>query len=235
MQSQDTESLVYFKLVPAIVANKNRIIGGLVAVIAVILLVLFLSWQKNQKEINAGQAYSQLWVSAQTGVAPADLASQYLKIAGDYASTQTAQRALLQGAAILFSTGNYADAQTQFQKFADTYPNSPLLSTAQLGIAASFEALGKADAAQAAYHKVLDTYTDPVSQLSSKFAIARIDEQQGKPADALRYYQEIAHAAPSSALGQQANLKAVELAALLPKAPMAPAPAASMPMVTPAK
>lgn len=235
MQSQDTETLVYFKLVPALVANKNRIIGGLVAVVAVILLVLFLSWQKDQKEVNAGQVFSQLWVSAQTGAAPATLAGQYLKIAEDYPNTQTAQRALLQGAAILFAAGNYADALTQFQKFADAYPNSTLLSTAMLGIASSLEAQGKADGAQDAYHKVLNTYTDPVSQLTAKFALARIDEQQGKPADALRYYQEIAHAAPNSALGQQANLKAVELAAMLPKAPSAPAPVAKAPMGAPAK
>lgn len=227
MQSQDTESLVYFKIVPALVANKNRIIGGLVAVLVVILLVLFFSWERDQKEVNAGQAFSQVWVSSQSN--PADLASQYLKIAGDYAGTQAGQRAQLQGAAVLFAAGNYADAQTQFQKFADSFPNSALIATAVLGVAASLEAQSKTDAALDAYRKVLDTYTDETSQLVAKFATARIYEQSGKVSDALRYYQEIAHTAPSSALGQQASLKAVELSATLPKAPAAPAPMTSIP------
>jgi len=237
MQSQDTESLVYFKVVPALVANKNRIIGGLVGVVLLILLFLFLSWHKDQKEVNAGQAFSQIWVSAQPGNTPADLASQYLKIAEDYADTQTGQRALLQGAAVLFSNGNYAGAQTQFQKFVDSYPNSSLLSTALLGVASSLEAQGNANAALDAYRKVLDGNSDAATLLSAKFATARIYEQSGKAADALRYYQEIAHTAPSSALGQQANLKAVELAATLPKAAVAPAPApaSSIPLTPPSK
>jgi TolA-binding protein len=237
MQPQDTESLVYFKLVPALVANKNRIIGGLSALVLIILLFLFVSWHKNQKEVNAGQAFSQLWVSAHPGTSPADLAGDYLKIAGDYADTQTGQRALLQGATVLFSAGNYADAQTQFQKFADTYPNSALISTAVLGVASSLEAQGKADAALDAYRKVLDSYTDPATLVSAKFALARILEQQGKVADALRYYEEIARSASGSALGQQANLKAVELAATLPKTPAPPmaTPTTGIPMMPPSK
>ena len=235
MQSQDTESLVYFKIVPALVANKNRIIAGLTGIVLLILLFLFLSWHKDQKEVNAGQAFSQLWVSAQPGTTPADLAGQYLKIAGDYADTQTGQRALLQGAAVLFSNGNYSGAQTQFQKFADTYPNSALMATALLGVASALEAQGNASAALDAYRKILDGNSDAGTLLSAKFATARIDEQEGKAADALRYYQEIARTAPSSALGQQANLKAVELAATLPKAPVAPAPAPSIPLLPPSK
>jgi len=220
MQSQDTESLVYFKIVPALVANKNRIIAGLTGIVLLILLFLFLSWHKDQKEVNAGQAFSQLWVSAQPGTTPADLAGQYLKIAGDYADTQTGQRALLQGAAVLFSNGNYSGAQTQFRKFADTYPNSALMATALLGVASALEAQGNASAALDAYRKILDGNSDAGTLLSAKFATARIDEQEGKAADALRYYQEIARAAPSSALGQQANLKALELAPNLAISPV---------------
>ena len=222
MQAQDTESYFFLKVWPALEANKNRIIAGVVAVVVIILLGLFLSWNRDQKEVNAGQAFSQLWVSAKPSVNPGQLADQYLKIASDYADTQTGQRALLEGAAVLFSAGRYADAQVQFQKFADTYPNSTLIATAVLGLASTLEAQGKADAALESYRKVLGTYNDAATQVSAKFAVARINEQQGKLGDALRYYQEIARTAPNSALGQQASLKAVELSATLPvKAPVA--------------
>ena len=45
-----------------------------------------------------------------------------MKIAVDYAGTSAGQRALLEGATALFTTGKYADAQTGFQKFLDAYP-----------------------------------------------------------------------------------------------------------------
>jgi len=234
METQDTESLFYFKVVPAIAANKNRIIAVLGAIVLVIFVVLFFSWQKDQKEINAGQAFSQIWVTVQPGVNPSQVAAQYLKIATDYADTQTGQRALLQGATSYFQAGNYTDAQAQFQKFADANPNSSLVATALLGVASSLEAQGKSADALTAYHKVLDTTTDAAAQLSAKFATGRLLEQQGKGADALRFYEEIARTAPNSSLGQQASLKGTELAATLPKpAPISTVPPAKTITLTP--
>lgn len=239
MESQDTATLYLFKIWPAIEANKKRIAMGAGAILVVVLLVLFFSWQKDQKEINAGQAYSQMLVSLQPNDSPADLANQYLKIAGDYPGTQAGQRALLQGAADLFTAGNYADSQTQFQKYLDANPDNSMAAIAALGIAACTEAAGKPDAALDAYKRVTDDYSDLPSQISAKFAIARIYEKQGKLTDAIRYYDEVARSASGSTLGQQASLKSVELKTALP-APAQPAfvptaPAMTAPVVPPSK
>ena len=74
-------------------------------------------------------------------------ADLYLKIAADYQGTSAGQRALLQGAAMLFAAGRYADAQTQFQKFLDAYPDSFFAAQAALGVATSLDAQGKTDLA----------------------------------------------------------------------------------------
>src|ERR1700678_3625299 len=140
MESQDSATLFFFKIWPAIEANKNRIIAGAVVILLLVLLAVFFSWEKGQKEINAGQAYSQMLVSLQPNSSPAQMADQYLKVATDYPGTGAGQRALLQGAADLFAAGNYADAQTQFQKFADENPGSSMIAIAMLGIATSIEA-----------------------------------------------------------------------------------------------
>jgi predicted negative regulator of RcsB-dependent stress response len=216
MESQDTATLYLFKLWPAIEANKKRILWGAVALLLVVLLVLFFSWQKDQKEINAGQAYSQMLVSLQPNDNPAELATQYLKVAGDYPGTEAGLRAQLQGAADLFTAGNYAEAQTQFQKFADENPNNSMVAIAALGVAACIEAQGKPDAALDSYKKVIDDYSDLPTQISAKFAVARLYEQQGKITDAIRYYDEVSRSASGSTLGQQASLKSVELKTSLP-------------------
>jgi TolA-binding protein len=238
MESQDTVTLYLLKIWTAYEANKNRFIGGAIAVVLIILLGLLWSWHKGQVEINAGQAISQLIASSQPNATPSQLAGQYLAIAGEYSGTQAAQRALLQGASVLFTSGDYAGAQTQFQKFTANYPTSQLLATSQLGQAACLEALGKPDAALDAYQKVVDAYPSSASAVSAQFALGRIYEQQGKFADALRYYQVVAHAVGSTTIGRQAMLKTAELSAnLAAKAAVSPAikvPLAA-PTATPAK
>jgi TolA-binding protein len=224
MESQDAESLFLFKVLPALEANKKPIIVGAVSVVVVVLLVLFFSWQRNQKEVNAGEAFSQVAVSATPNADPASQAAQYLAVAKGYPGTLAAQRAQLQGAADLFTAGRYADAQTQFQKFADTYATSSLISLAVLGVASSLDAQGNLNAASDSYRNVIENYGSTPAAISAKYALAGIYERQGKIKDAVNYYQEIARAASGTTIGQQAGQRSVELSATLPPAPTAPAP-----------
>ena len=233
MESQDTATLFLFKIWPTIEANKKRILAGAIGVLVIVLIGIFFSWQHTQKEINAGQAYSQLVVSLQPTANPSQTADQFLKIAGDYSGTGAGQRALLQGAADLFEAGNYSAAQVQFQKFVDDYPGSPLVAGAALGVAATAEAQGQ-PAALDDYKKVIENYNDLPSQISAKFAVGRIYEQQGKIPEAIRYYDEVSRSVSGSTLGQQAMLKSMELKATLPAPAQATAaPAMTAPALTP--
>ena len=226
MELQDAPAAYIFKLWPKIEANWIRIaLGGGVIVVAAVL-ISFYSWQRDQKEITAGKALTQFMMSAPrnaSGSQPADL---FLKIAGDYQGTSAGQRAMLQGAAMLFEAGRYADAQTQFQKFLDAHPDGLFAAQAALGVATSLDAQGKTDLAAGAYQRVINTSSDLAAASSAKFALAQIDERQNKLTDAMNLYEDVKHNNPNGSLGSEADLRAMELKMKLSSAPPSTAPAA---------
>jgi TolA-binding protein len=196
-------------------------------VIIAIFAFAFYTYRQNQREIAAGEALTQACIS-ESG---SQLADACLKIAADYSGTIAAQRALLQGATVLFMTGKYADAQAQFQKFLDANPDNFFTAQATLGLAASLDALGKTDQAISAYQRASNETSDLNVAVNAKFSLARIDEAQGKLVEAQRLYGEVARTYGNTSLGSEAGLRAMDLNAKLPKAPAtpAPAPAASEP------
>jgi TolA-binding protein len=226
MELQDAPAAYFFKLWPKIEANWIRIVSGGGVIIAAAMLISFYSWQQDQREISAGKALTQLIMAAPRNAADSQQADGFLKIAGEYHGTPAGQRAWLQGAAILFAAGRYADAQTQFQRFLDTSPDSFFAAQAALGVATSLDAQGKTDLAADAYQRVIRTYSDTMATSSAKFALAQIDERQNKLADALNLYEEIMRSNPNGSLGSEAGLRAMELKTKLPAASSSTAPAA---------
>jgi predicted negative regulator of RcsB-dependent stress response len=229
MQPQEATTLYFFKIWPWIEANKNRIIGGAGIIAAAILLIYFFSWQREQREIAADKALTQMFVSLPPDTSASQLAGLYLQIAAKNPGTLAGQRALLQGATALFDAGRYADAQAQFQKFLDAYQGSSFAVQASLGVAACLDAQGKLDLALAAYQQVISGFADATAVNAAKFAIARIYEAQGKFGDAFTYYADVAqHSNPNGSLASEAVQHAMELKAKLPAAPAsATAPASS--------
>ncbi|MGD0745982.1 MAG: tetratricopeptide repeat protein [Verrucomicrobiota bacterium] len=211
MQSQDASTAFLLKLWPWIEANKNRVIVGSGIVLVAIFLYYFFSWQREQHEIAAGEALTQVTLSLPANANAGQLAGAYLKIAGEYPGTLSGRRAWLQGAAALFEAGKFADAQAQFQKFLDAHPDGDFSASAALGVAASLEALGKWDLASIAYQRVINGFSDAVAANAAKLALGGIDEQQGKFGDALNLYESIAQLSPGSLLAQEAGMHALEL------------------------
>jgi predicted negative regulator of RcsB-dependent stress response len=216
MQAQDTTSDLIFRFWPWFDANRNRVIG-----IGIALIVLFggwalYGWQREQKEITAGEALSQVLMPATPVANPADA---FLQVADKYAGTAAAGRARLQGAAALFSSGRYADAQVQFQKFLDENSSAPLAATAALGVAASLEAQNKLDLAATAYQKVTASYADSTASLTAKFALGRIAELQGRFTEAANDYDVVARVNNGSSLASEAGLRLLEIRSKLPATP----------------
>src|ERR1700733_3420258 len=114
MQTQDAPAEFLFKLWPWLEANKNRLIGALVAVIIFAGVMYFISSQREQKEIDAGQALTLLLESPGANASSGQMADAFSQLAAKYAGTAAGQRAQLQAAAAQFSAGSYADAQAQF-------------------------------------------------------------------------------------------------------------------------
>jgi TolA-binding protein len=227
MELQDAPATYLFKLWPWFEANRIRIAWGGGVIVVAAGLISFYSWQRDQKEITAGKALTQLVTSIPRNTTPGQQADLYLKIATDYQGTSAGQRALLQGAAMLFTAGRYADSQVQFQKFFNAYPGSSFAAQADLGLATSLDAQGKVDAAAVAYQRIINTYSDTMAANSARFGLAQIDERQGKPADAMKLYEEIIRVMPNSSLSSEAGLRAMELKMKLQPASSSTTPAAS--------
>lgn len=208
MQSQElTASDQLYNLWSWIEDNQKRLAYAAGVIVIVVFVYFYYSYSQKQKEITAGQALSQVIVSSATVQQP----DAYLKIAGEYPGTVAGQRALLEGATALFTTGKFPEAQAQFQKFLDTYPENFFTPSALLGVAASLDAQGKTDLALKDYQKAAGQ-TDNVSvSASAKFACARIYDAEGKTTEAMKLYEEVARAYPNSSMSNEAGLRAMEL------------------------
>jgi TolA-binding protein len=226
MELHDAPAIYLFKLWPWFEANRIRIIWGGGVIVVAAGLIYFYSWQRNQKEITAGQALTQMMSSIPRNATASQQADLYLKVTAEYRGTSAGQRAWLQGAAMLFEAGRYADAQARFQKFLDAYPGSFFAAQAALGVATSLEAQGKTELAAGSYQRIINSYSDATAVDSARFALAQIDERQGKLAEAANNYEAIVHYNPNGSLGSEAGLRLMELKTKLPSASPATAPAA---------
>jgi TolA-binding protein len=226
MQLQDAPATYLFKLWPWIEANKIRLIGAGGIILVVAGLISFHSWQRNQKEITASLALTQLMMSDPHSASSGQQADQFLKIARDYQNTTAGERALLQSATMLFAAGNYADAQKQFQEFLSQYPGSFFAAQAALGMATSLDAQGKTDLAADAYQQIINTYADVMAANLARYGLAQINEHQGKVTEAINHYEDIVRSNPNSPLSSEAGLRVMELKMKPSSASPATAPAA---------
>jgi len=227
MQTQDAPAEIIFKLWPWVEANKNRLIGGLVAVLVVAGIAYFISSQRAQKEIDAGEALTALMVNPGANRGSSQMASAFEQLAANYAGTAAGERAKLQAAAALFDAGSYADAQAQFKKYLDANSTGPFADTAELGFAASLEAQNQTDMAAAAYQRVLSVFPTSSSVAPAEYALGRIAEQQNKLTEAMGHYQKVVQVSLGGSLREEAMMHAssvkIKMDAAAPKA----APAAS--------
>jgi len=229
MQTQDAPAEILFKLWPWLEANKNRLIIGAVVLVVIGGIFYFMSAQKAQAEVDAGQAMTAQTMSLESDGPSSQTAAQFQQLADKYPGTAAAKRAQLQAAGALFNAGNYADADTQFEKFLAGNPTGPLAATAVLGIAASLEAQNKLDLAAAAYHRVVTAYPDSGCVPMADLAQGRIAEQQNKLTEALNHYEDAARSPLGGSIAQEAMIRATELKAKMPataaKPAASPAPA----------
>ena len=211
MQAQDAATAYFFKLWEWIEANVRTVVIGAVIVVVTAILLSYYFWRQSETEVIAGQALTQLLVSPPPYSDASQLANAYLKIAADYPDTQAGGRALMLGAATLYTGGKYPEAQTEFRKYISQHPSGTFSAAAALGVASCLDAQGKTDQAADAYQRVIRGYSDPNAVDAAKLAMARIDERRGNLADAENLYDEVAHNNLRNALGAEAALHVSEL------------------------
>lgn len=203
---------------------------GLVTGIVIVagLVIWFILWQQEQKQIDAGDALSQAFAAQLDGATPrAGAADAFLKVAKNYPNSTSGARGLLMAAGSLFAEGKYVEAQAQFERFVREYQGSPFMGEALFGMASCLDAEGKTDLAATAYKDLITRHPNENFVPQAKFALARLYQVQNKIEQARDLYQDIEHTVPFSSLGNEAGLRLEELIAKYPKLAPAPQPLAA--------
>jgi len=223
MESDVTQSALFYKLWAWGDKNRKQLLYGLVALVVVGIIAAFWLSHASEKQIDANNALSKL--TSRNGIpnAAAPDADAFLKVASDYSGTDAGQRALLLGAGDLFAAGKYDVAMAQFQKFIQDYNTSPFVSQAALGIASCYDALGKTNDAVSGYQGVIDRYGTANVVPQAKLRLARLLEAQGKFKEARLQFEDLSHSYPGT-LSSEAVTLLDELNAAHPELNTAPAP-----------
>lgn len=224
MESDVTQSALFYKAWAWGEKNKKQLLMGAVAIVVVGLVVTGVILQKNAKQENANEALSKLVThsGANTAVTPEAL----LKVYSDYPSTDAGSRALLLAATALFDAGKYQEAEAQFQKFVQTYGDSEFVGQALLGVAASLDAEGKTADAIAAYQRVVSRRPNDNVVPQAKFALGRLYEAQGKWDEARNQFEDVYRTAQYTSIGSEAGVRSAEIETKHPTAVSTNKPAA---------
>jgi tetratricopeptide (TPR) repeat protein len=217
MQSNVAELPISHKVWAWFESNRKPAIYGVVFLAAVGLIISFVVWHKDQKQLDAGEAFSNVAAGQFDGAIPMSGAvDAYLKVASQYPDSMAGARALLMAAASLFTEMKYPEAQAQFERFAREYPGSPFMGEALLGVGSCLEAQGKTDQAIAAYKDLITRHPSETVIPQAKFALAGLYEAQNKPEQARDLYEEVERAAAYTSFGNEAGIRVEELNAKHP-------------------
>lgn len=221
MESQDAAATFYYKWWPQIEANKNKIVAGVIIIVAAVAIYSFTSWHREQNQIAAGEAMTQALMDMPSAQSPSQVVGSYMAVADNYPNTPAGARSLFQGAGILFTEGKYTDARGYFQQYFDAHPDDEFSALAALGVAKCYEAEGKTDQAAGEYQNIIQNLglSDSETMAQAQFALAQINMRANKFTDAMSLFQQVAQSDPYSALGQEARQYMYELRTHVPSQP----------------
>lgn len=223
MESDVTQSALFYKTYAWVDKNRKQLLYGVIAVAIVGVIVAFWLSHQSEKQNDANDALSKL-TNRMSPATPEPTPEALLKVAADYPGTDAGQRALLIGAADLFTSGKYDEALAQFQKFQKDYPESLLTAQAAMGVAVCYDAQGKTSDAASAYQSIVDRYSNQNVFPQAKLALARLLEVQGKFKEAKSHLEEITRTIPGT-INTEASLRLQELNAAHPELEAANRPA----------
>ena len=192
-------------------ANKKQTFWGAGALVIVGLVVAFVIYRKDEADVAASEALSDVALPLITGRSHSITPEAYLKVANSYAGSRAGGRALLLAAGGLFVEGKYDEAKAQFDRFNREYSDSPFLGEALLGIAACLDAQGKTNEAVTAYKDLIDRRPTDYVLPQARFALARLYEAQNKPEQARTLFEEVERNNPYGSLGSEAGMRLEEL------------------------
>jgi predicted negative regulator of RcsB-dependent stress response len=193
---------------------KSVILGSIIGLVVIGGLAMFL-YNRSQREVNAGVAFSDVPAAANAlaAVQPGQI-DGYLKVAQDFEGSKAAARAILAAASLHFAQSNYVEAEKLFQRELKEYPDSPWRIVTVMGLGSCYEQLGKTNEALAKFEEVRKSSAPEADD--AKLKVATIFEAQGKEVEALKMYDELLKSYPSAGLGMEAGIKLEDLTNRIP-------------------
>ena len=193
----------------------RKIVWGVVAVLAAVVVVVQVQRQAADREVEAAERVAQT-------VDPGLLQP----LAREYKGKNLGAQALLRLADVHSQAGRLTEAQAAYQEFLTVYPQHPLADSAQLGQAATLEAAGKLEDAKARYLQIVSR-PNSYATVAAKLGVARCAETLGQTKEARQYYEELAPAVAGTQwalpvalrLDVLARSKEAEVAGVRPVAP----------------
>ena len=224
MESDVTQSAIFYKSWAWAEAHKKQLLLGTVSVLVVGFAAGFFIWREGEKEVSASQALTKIAVQS-TAAGQAAAPEAYVKIASEYPKTAAAARALLVAGARYFADAKYPEAQAQFQRFLSEYPSSDFSGQAVLGIAACLEAQGKTPEAIKAYKDIAERRSSDAVAPQARLSLGRLYVAQGNLSQAKETYEQLARS-DSGEMSREAGMLLQELLTKNPSLVQpAPAPA----------
>jgi TolA-binding protein len=196
----------YFKAVDFLKENMNKVTIGLVAVLAIIVLIMLFRQSKKSAELNA---------SVQLAKANSEIAhGQYqqsidilLNMVNNYSGTSSASRGVYMLAHTYYQSGEYENAITYFKKYLDDYGKDPILtSAAYSGLGACFEQQDKLSEAAQSYEKGATKFAENFNAPQQLMDAARCYALENRIADAKTCYEKVIEKYPKSDLKNDAEL-----------------------------
>lgn len=233
MQPDAGRSDNYVRFLAWTEANQKRLIlWGTILVLAIAGVIFFVYYQ-GQKEVRASLALSNVRVPISPGQpVPPDTAEEYLRVAREHHGTKAGARAMLLGAATLFTDGKYIEAQKTFEQFLREYPDSQWVPQAHYGIGSSLDAQGKVAEATAKFEEISRRFASDALMDEVKLALGRLYENQNKPEQAHKLYSDLVQNNPYTGIGSEAGVRKEDLEAKFPHLEATNAPIITPPQLT---
>lgn len=157
----------------------KKVLMGLVAVAAIVLIFVLRQRQAEQAEAEAARRLAQ-----------AGDPGSLQRIATEYRTKPLGAQALFRLADLHYQAGRLAEAAAAYQELINNHAQHPLIDTARLGLAAVSEAQGNFEAARDQYNQ-LASRPGSYAAIAGKIGLARCLEALGQIKQARQLYEEL--------------------------------------------
>ncbi len=192
MDSDVTQTEIFYKLWTWFDLHKKHVMWAAIIIVVVGIAAGFFLWQQSARSARANEALSSAVSAELTPGQQAQSAEAILKVSTEYQGTDAAERAVLLAATDLFLQGKYVEARAQFEKYLREHRDGRFSIQARFGVAACSEAQGEIDKAIAAYKDIADHHASENVAPQAFVALGRLSEAQGKLEQARDYYGQAA-------------------------------------------